>query len=192
MHYIHQLMNMKKDRYLTNGVRKKIVFIVAPSLGVVGQSRVASILQEALSVRFLPVVVGYASKMSPRSHFEGAVLELPWGGDSRWKRVLVYPLRIILFIFAVLYLQPIIIVGQGDTGGALAYFGAVFVGKTKSIWSVHESRVARSTQGFMSTMVYRAAKRCDYVHFICHGLQQQYNDIHNGYFVIHTPPNNYD
>lgn len=168
-------------------LNKKIVFIIAPSLGVNGQARVAALLQSALLEEFEPIVVGYKSKLTPMSDYEGQIIELPWGTDIKAIRRLLYPFRLLVLAYMTIKWKPMIIIGQGFGGGMLAYFSSLFVLHKRTILSIHESKTAQSHQKRVFSLTEYLAKKCTYTHFVSHGLKQEFKEITKNQIVITTP-----
>jgi hypothetical protein len=170
-------------------MNKEIVFIIAPMLGMVGQATVAYHLQNALSQKYYPIILGYCSPKIQKTRFKGTVIELPWGSDTKVIRILYYPFRLIYLAYFSLLLKPKIIIGQGDTGLLLAVFIKMILKNCRCIGSFHESLVKFDRTDTKSQFKNMLLELLDGIHFVSIGIKEQYLKIYNikNPIVIYTP-----
>lgn len=175
-----------KIKALANNSKLGVIIILAPSIGMVGQAQVAKILQNALSNNFYAIIVGYAPPEHQVLDFDGALIKLPWGGF--FPRYIRHILRLLVIIYCSLMLKPIAVIGQGTAGGAYARIFKIINSKCKYILSIHESIVASRNDSFQRKLLAKFSFESDAVHFVSHGLMQQFQPLFSqSVFVIPTP-----
>lgn len=170
-------------------MNKEIIFIIAPMLGMVGQATVAYHLQNALSHKYYPIILGYCSPNIQKTRFKGTVIELPWGSDIKVIRILFFPFRLIYLAYFSLVLKPKIIIGQGDTGLLLAVFIKMILKNCRCIGSFHESLIKFDRTDNKSQFKNMLLGFLDGIHFVSAGIKEQYLKIYNmkNPIVIYTP-----
>lgn len=170
-------------------LNKQIIFIISPMLGMVGQATIAFHLQNALSNKYYPVVIGYCSPKIQKTKFNGIVIELPWGSEIKAIRILFYFFRILIVSIYGLVLRPKIIIAQGDTGIILGILIKKLVKDCKCIGSFHESLFKYNRSDLKSKIKGKLLNELDSTHFVSNGIKEQYEKIYNvkNPFTIYSP-----
>lgn len=182
-------MKIIKIREQSKKLNKRIIFIIAPMLGMVGQATIAFHLQNALSNKYFPIVIGYCSPKIKKTKFNGMVIELPWGSENKLIRIFFYFFRILLLSFYGLVLKPKYIIAQGETGIILGIFLKKIIKDCKCIGSFHESLFKYNQSDLKSKFKGKLLKELDGTHFVSNGIKEQYQKIYklNNPFTIYSP-----
>lgn len=169
---------------------RETIFIIGPSLGMVGQARVAALLQRAfIDIGYNAIVVGYAPPSYKLEEYVGPVIRLPWFsclGPAK------YFIRLCCFLSLVYQMSPKFIVGQGLAGGVFSSIAKKFGSNARYILSIHEAIVGRSyDKGWRKYMI-NFVGRPDGMHYVSHGLAEEYEIFFKGIrtFVIPNPIDN--